>query len=89
MVELGFSDDRHTQILAGVQPGDRIVVKGQRSLKHGAPLKIIEDDISAATSDATADATVAAAAEATAAVTAAATAAAAAATGGAGRGAGH
>jgi len=73
MVELGFSDDRHTQILAGVQPGDRIVVKGQRSLKHGAPLKILEDDIADATAGANADATDSAAGAA----------------GGAGRGAGH
>ena len=43
VVELGFTDDLHAQILSGVVPGDRVVVKGQRTLSHGAPLKILED----------------------------------------------
>ena len=43
IVEVGFTDDQNVQILSGLQPGDTIVIKGQRSLKHGAPLKILEE----------------------------------------------
>ncbi len=42
IVEVGFTDDDHVQILSGLEPGDTVVIKGQRSLKHGAPLKILE-----------------------------------------------
>lgn len=42
VVEIGFTDDDHAQILDGLTAGDLIVVKGQRSLKHGSPLKILE-----------------------------------------------
>ncbi len=42
IVETGFTDDDHVQILSGLQPGDTVVVKGQRSLKQGSPLKILE-----------------------------------------------
>ncbi len=41
-VETGFSDDRHTQILSGVAGGEAIVTKGHRSLKQGAPVRILE-----------------------------------------------
>lgn len=42
IVEVGFTDDENVQIVSGLQPGDTVVTKGQRSLKHGAALKIIE-----------------------------------------------
>jgi membrane fusion protein (multidrug efflux system) len=42
IVEVGFTDSDHAEILSGLQPGEVIVVKGQRSLKHGDPLKILE-----------------------------------------------
>jgi len=42
VVEVGFQDDRSAEILSGIAPGDRVVVQGQRSLKHGQPLKILE-----------------------------------------------
>jgi len=42
IVEVGFTDDEHVQIISGLQPGDTVIIKGQRSLKHGAALKIIE-----------------------------------------------
>ncbi len=42
LVEIGFTDDNHVQILSGLAPGDPVIIKGQRSLKHGALLKIIE-----------------------------------------------
>jgi len=41
-VTVGFTDDEHAEITAGVEPGELVVVKGQRSLKPGAPLKILE-----------------------------------------------
>lgn len=43
LVTLGFSDDDHAEITAGVRAGEPVVVKGQRSLKHGAKLKILAD----------------------------------------------
>jgi membrane fusion protein, multidrug efflux system len=44
VVTLGFSDNVNAEILTGVKAGDLVVVKGQRSLKHGAPIKILPDD---------------------------------------------
>jgi membrane fusion protein (multidrug efflux system) len=41
-VEVGFEDDRYAEIVSGVAPGEPVVVKGQRSLKHGAPIRILE-----------------------------------------------
>jgi membrane fusion protein (multidrug efflux system) len=41
VLELGFTDDTNAQILSGVVAGEQVVVRGQRSLKHGAPLKIL------------------------------------------------
>lgn len=43
IVAVGFMDDVHVQILSGIDSGDTVVIKGQRSLKHGVPLKIIEE----------------------------------------------
>ena len=42
IVTVGFLDDEHAEILDGLEAGEVLVVKGQRSLKHGAPLKILE-----------------------------------------------
>ncbi len=43
VVDVGFTDDVHAEILAGLDPGEHVVVRGQRSLKHGSPLKVLED----------------------------------------------
>jgi len=43
IVEVGFEDDVNAEILDGVTEGERVVTKGQRSLKHGSPIKIMED----------------------------------------------
>jgi membrane fusion protein (multidrug efflux system) len=43
VVEVGFQDDVSAEILSGVAEGENIVVKGQRSLKHGAAIKILDD----------------------------------------------
>ncbi len=44
VVEVGFTDDQRAQILSGLTVGDQVVVKGQRSLKNGSPLKILADE---------------------------------------------
>jgi membrane fusion protein, multidrug efflux system len=44
VVEVGFTDDENAQILTGLNASERVVVKGQRSLKHGSLLKILETD---------------------------------------------
>ncbi len=41
VVEVGFMDNDQAEILSGVEVGEQVVVKGQRSLKHGDPLKIL------------------------------------------------
>ena len=43
VVELGFEDDVYAEILSGVKQDENVVVKGQRSLKHGAAIKVIGD----------------------------------------------
>ncbi len=42
VVDVGFEDDDSAEILSGLSPGEPIVVKGQRSLKHGSPIKVLE-----------------------------------------------
>jgi membrane fusion protein (multidrug efflux system) len=44
VVETGFQDDVHTEILSGVADGEDVVIKGQRSLKHGAAIKVLDDN---------------------------------------------
>ncbi len=41
-VSVGFTDADQAQLLSGAAPGERVVVKGQRSLKPGQPLEILE-----------------------------------------------
>lgn len=47
VVNVGFADDERTEILSGVAPGERVVVKGQRALEHGAQLKVVPDVLAA------------------------------------------
>jgi membrane fusion protein (multidrug efflux system) len=42
LVELGFTDPDHAEILSGVSEGERVVTKGQRSLKHGQQVRVLE-----------------------------------------------
>jgi RND family efflux transporter MFP subunit len=42
LVTLGFQDDVHAEILSGIAEGDRVVIQGQRSLKDGQPVRILE-----------------------------------------------
>lgn len=41
-VEIGLSDDEQAEVLSGIEPGDLIVVKGQRSLQHGQAVRVLE-----------------------------------------------
>jgi membrane fusion protein (multidrug efflux system) len=49
LVTVGFTDDNNVQITGGLDVGEPVVTRGQRSLKHGTPLKILADE--AATPD--------------------------------------
>lgn len=42
IVTVGFTDDDQSEIVAGLEADEQVVVKGQRSLKHGSPLKILD-----------------------------------------------
>jgi len=44
VVDVGFEDDLNAEILSGVSDGELVVVKGQRSLRNGAPIKILEGE---------------------------------------------
>lgn len=44
VVTLGFTDNDTAEIAAGLRPGEPVIVKGQRSLKHGAPIKVVKED---------------------------------------------
>ena len=41
-VRLGYDDDRYYEVLEGLQPGDKVVVTGQASLKDGVAAEIVE-----------------------------------------------
>jgi len=43
VVDVGFEDDTNAEILSGIEAGQPVIVKGQRSLKHGQPIKILPD----------------------------------------------
>ncbi|HEX6791837.1 MAG TPA: efflux RND transporter periplasmic adaptor subunit [Candidatus Krumholzibacteria bacterium] len=49
VVEVGFQDDTNAEIMKGLNLGERVVVKGQRSLKHGSAIKVIDDAAGQAT----------------------------------------
>lgn len=49
VVDVGFQDDTNAEILDGLSVGERVVVKGQRSLKHGSAIKVLDDTSSQTT----------------------------------------
>ncbi len=57
VVDIGFTDEEFVEILSGVSPGEAVVVKGQRSLRNGAPLRVLEGEVAPAIArrDSTAD----------------------------------
>jgi RND family efflux transporter MFP subunit len=48
VVTVGLIDETKTEITSGIEPGDLVVVKGQRSLRDGAPVKLIDESAGAA-----------------------------------------
>lgn len=48
VVEVGFQDDDNAEIISGVEPGQPVIVKGQRSLKHGQRIKILDEGVAEA-----------------------------------------
>ncbi len=44
VVEVGFQDDVNAEITQGLKAGERVIVKGQRSLKHGSAIKVVDDN---------------------------------------------
>lgn len=44
VVTTGFTDDLRTEITGGLAVGEPVVVRGQRSLKHGAAVRILAAD---------------------------------------------
>jgi membrane fusion protein (multidrug efflux system) len=42
VVELGFSDDDHSEILSGLDEGELVVVQGQRALRDGQPVTLLD-----------------------------------------------
>lgn len=41
-VELGTSNETHTQIVSGLKPGDRLILKGGSQVAEGTPVKILQ-----------------------------------------------
>ncbi len=50
LVAVGFQDKERAEITSGVESGERVVVQGQRSLRDGQPIKIMERSDSGAES---------------------------------------
>ena len=42
LVEVGFEDDKHSEIVSGLEPGEKIIVQGQRSLSDGQAITVLE-----------------------------------------------
>jgi len=51
VVEIGFQDENNAEIVSGVSDGEHVIVKGQRTLKHGSPIRILENAESAQVTD--------------------------------------
>jgi membrane fusion protein (multidrug efflux system) len=50
-VEIGFEDDANAEIISGLELGEMVVIQGQRALRDGQPVSILDalelDDVSA------------------------------------------
>lgn len=54
-VTVGFEDDAHAEIVSGLESGEQVVIQGQRTLRDGQPVKVLdalELDIEPAVEDA-------------------------------------
>src|SRR5688572_12282019 len=50
-VELGLEEGERIEVLAGVKPGERVIVAGQGSLKQGSPVEILAESGKTKTAD--------------------------------------
>lgn len=41
-VEIGFEDDGNAEVLSGLEPGELVVVQGQRALRDGQPVTVLD-----------------------------------------------
>jgi hypothetical protein len=41
-VEVGFQDDESAEIVSGLDDGEMVVVQGQRALRDGQPIRILD-----------------------------------------------
>ncbi len=53
LVSVGFTDDNNAEISEGLAVGESVVVKGQRSLKQGTALKVLEGGAASTEAEAT------------------------------------
>jgi membrane fusion protein (multidrug efflux system) len=42
MVEVGFEDENHAEILSGLELGELVVIQGQRALRDGQPVTVLD-----------------------------------------------
>ena len=54
-VQIGFIDETHTEVTSGVQAGELVITKGQRSLQDGGRIRILEGEAVAPAADTVAD----------------------------------
>ncbi|MFP5285752.1 MAG: efflux RND transporter periplasmic adaptor subunit [Thermoanaerobaculia bacterium] len=50
-VELGLEEGERIEVLAGVKPGERVIVAGQGSLKQGSPVEVLAESRKTKTAD--------------------------------------
>lgn len=50
-VELGLEEGESVEVLAGVKPGERVIVAGQGSLKQGSPVELLAESKKTKTAD--------------------------------------
>lgn len=41
-VEVGFEDDTRAEIVSGLEPGEMVVIQGQRALRDGQPVSVLD-----------------------------------------------
>jgi membrane fusion protein (multidrug efflux system) len=41
-VEIGFEDDTNAEVVSGLEPGELVVVQGQRALRDGQPVSVLD-----------------------------------------------
>ena len=51
-VEVGFEDDANAEIVSGLEPGELVVIQGQRALRDGQPVSVLDAlELDAATTE--------------------------------------